>query len=64
MKSACHTNPRDLNSTSSPRLHRLAMVARIYNASSIPTVRQKAEQETPRTLADQLIWHLQWPTKA
>lgn len=57
MKSACHTNPRDLNSTGSPNSHRLAMVAHIYKAS-IPTVRQEAEQETPQTLVDQLIWHL------
>lgn len=63
MKSACHTNLRDLNSTGSPNSHRLAMVARIYKAS-IPTVRQEAEQETPQTLADQLIWHSQWPTTA
>lgn len=63
MKSACHTNLRDLNSTGSPNSHRLAMVARIYKAS-IPTIRQEAKQETPRSLADQLIWHLQWPTTA
>lgn len=53
--------PEDLNSTGFLNSCRLGTVAHIYNPST-PTVRWVAEQGSPRTCANQLMWYMPWQT--
>lgn len=53
--------PEDLNSTGFLNSCRLGTVAHIYNPST-PTVRWVAEQGSPWTCANQLMWYMPWQT--